>query len=149
MSTKLIIVADLQRFKLFAIKQDPLGRESVELVQSIDSLETHERISDKVSDQKGNFQTFRAGGAVGASGAGENHNLVIEEEHRRIKEIASQISTNLQECSYDAWYFAAPKAINAQIVELIDPAIKATMTINLHSDLTKIPDDQLLEHFTK
>ena len=143
MSTKLIIVADLQRFKLFAIKQDPLGRESVELVQSIDSLETHQRLRDKVSDRKGNFQ------GVGASGSGENHNLATEEEHRRIKEIASQISTNLRECSHDTWYFAAPKAINTQIVDLIDPAIKSTMTINLHSDLTKTPDDQLLEHFTK
>lgn len=141
MSTILIIIADLQRFKLFTIKEDPMGRKSVELVQSIDSLETHERLREKVSDRKGNFQ------GVGASGSGENHNLAIEEEHRRIKEIASQITKNLQEYSYDSWYFAAPKAINNQIVDLIDPTIKSTMTINLHSDLTKIPDDQLLEHF--
>lgn len=143
MSTKLIIVTDLQRFKLFAIKEDPMGRESVELVQSIDSLETHQRLREKVSDRKGNFQ------GVGASGSGENHNLVLEEEHRRIKEIAAQITNNLQAYSHDSWYFAAPKAINNQIVELIDPALKSTMTINLHSDLTKTPDDQLLEHFTK
>ncbi|MFY9142007.1 host attachment protein [Sulfuricurvum sp.] len=143
MSTKLIIVTDLQRFKLFSIKEDPMGRESVELVQSIDSLETHLRLREKVSDRKGNFQ------GVGASGSGENHNLALEEEHRRIKEIAAQITNNLQACSYDSWYFAAPKAINNQIVELIDPALKSTMTINLHSDLTKTPDDQLLEHFTK
>ena len=143
MSIKLIIVTDLQRFKLFALKEDPMGRESVELVQSIDSLETHERLRDKVSDRKGNFQ------GVGASGSGENHNLVEEEEHRRIKEIAAQISRSLQEYRHDSWYFAAPKAINNQIVELIDPAIKSTMTINLHADVTKIPDDQLLEYFTK
>ncbi|MDD2950566.1 MAG: host attachment protein [Sulfuricurvum sp.] len=143
MSIKLIIVTDLQRFKLFAIKVDPMGRESVELVQSIDSLETHERLRDKVSDRKGNFQ------GVGASGSGENHNLEEEEEHRRIKEIAAQISRSLQEYRYDSWYFSAPKAINNQIVELIDPAIKSTMTINLHADVTKIPDDQLLEYFTK
>jgi hypothetical protein len=149
MTTKIIIVADLQRFKLYGIKKDPIGRESVELVQSIDNLETHESISDKVSDQKGNFQAFRASGAVVASGAGENHNLEIEEVHRRIKEIASQISTHLGECSYDSWYFAAPKSINNQIIELIDPVVKSTMEINLHLDLTKTPNDQLLEHFTK
>jgi len=143
MSIKLIIVTDLQRFKLFTIKEDPMGRESVELVQSIDSLETHERLRDKVSDRKGNFQ------GVGASGSGENHNLEEEEEHRRIKEIAAQISRSLQEYRHDSWYFSAPKAINNQIVELIDPAIKSTMTINLHADVTKIPDDQLLEYFTK
>jgi len=142
MSSKLIIVADLQRFKLFAIKEDPVGRKAVELVLTIDSLETHQRLREKVSDRKGNFQ------GVGASGSGEDHNLVLEEEHRRIKEIAAQLSKNLQDYSCDSWYFAAPKAINNQIVELIDPALKSTMTINLHSDLTKIPNDQVLEHFT-
>lgn len=143
MSTKLIIVADLQHFKLFVIKQDPMGRDSVELVKSIDSLEMHQRLREKVSDRKGNFQ------GVGASGSGENHNLEVEEEYRRIKEIALQVSKSLQEYGHDSWNFAAPKAINNQIVELIDSAVKSTMKINLHSDLTKTPDEQLLEHFTK
>lgn len=143
MSTKLIIVADLQRFKLFTSKVDPMGREALELLQSIDSLETHQRLSEKVSDQQGNFQ------GVGASGSGEDHNIELEEERRRIKEIAQQISSTLQEHSHTGWYFAAPKAINNQIVELLDPAIVKSMTVNLHADLTKIPTDQLLEHFTK
>lgn len=143
MLSKLIIITDLQRFKLYAIKTDPLGRESVELVQSIDSLETHRRLREKVSDRKGNFQ------GISISGSGENHHLMEEEEHRRIKEIAEQISKSLQEYNYDAWFLAAPKAINNHIVELIDPAAKKTLEINLHSDLTKTPDDQLLEHFSK
>lgn len=143
MSSKLIIVADLQRFKIFSVKKDPVGRESVELVQSIDSLDTHQRLSEKVSDQQGNFQ------GVGASGSGEDHNVTLEQERRRIKEIAAQVSQALQEHSHESWSFAAPKAINNQIVELLDPAIKSSMVLNLHSDLTKIPDNQLLEHFTK
>lgn len=143
MSSTLIIVADLQRFKLFSPKKDPVGRESVELIQSIDTLDIHQRLSEKVSDQHGNFQ------GVGASGAGEDHNVVLEHEHRRIKEIAAQISDALQNHPHENWYFAAPKAINNQIVELLNPAAKSSMTINLHSDLTKTPDDQLLEHFTK
>lgn len=143
MSSTLIIVADLQRFKLFSPKKDPVGRESVELIQSIDTLDIHQRLSEKVSDQHGNFQ------GVGASGAGEDHNVVLEHEHRRIKEIAAQISDALQNHPHENWYFAAPKAINNQIVELLNPTAKSSMTINLHSDLTKTPDDQLLEHFTK
>ena len=143
MSSKLIIIADLQRFKLFTSKKDPMGRESLELLQSIDSLESHQRLNEKVSDQQGNFQ------GVGASGSGEDHNIGLEEERRRLKEIAQQISDTLQEHPHTDWYFAAPKAINNQIIELLDPAIQKSMTVNLHADLTKIPTDQLLEHFTK
>ncbi|MDP1784964.1 MAG: host attachment protein [Sulfuricurvum sp.] len=143
MSSKLIIVADLQRFKLFTSKIDPLGRESVELLENVETLNTHQRLSEKVSDQQGNFQ------GVGASGSGEDHNIALEAERRRIKEIAGQISESLKKHGHESWYFAAPKAINNQIVELLDPAVKKAMTINLHSDLTKTPDDELLEHFTK
>lgn len=143
MSTKLIIVADLQRFKLFTSKVDPLGREAVELMEGSESLGIHKHLRDKVSDQQGNFQ------GVGASGSGEDHNLGLEEERRRIKEIAQQINTTIPEHGTSSWYFAAPKAINNQIVELLNPSVKTSMTMNLHADLTKIPDNQLLEHFTK
>lgn len=143
MSTKLIIVADLQRFKLFTSKVDPLGREAVELMEGNESLEIHQRLHEKVSDQQGNFQ------GVGASGSGEDHNIAIEEERRRIKEIAQQINKTIQEHEEASWYFAAPKAINNQIVELLNPSVQAKMTMNLHLDLTKTPDDQLLGHFTK
>ena len=143
MSTKLIIITDLQRFKLFGSKIDPMGREALDLIQSIDSLETHQTIGEKVSDRQGNFH------GVGGSGSGEDHNLSLEEERRRIKEIAKEILAALGEHDHEEWYLAAPKAINNQIVELLNPSAKSNMTINLHSDLTKIPDDQLLKHFTK
>ncbi|MDD2652386.1 MAG: host attachment protein [Sulfurimonas sp.] len=143
MLKKLIVIADLQHFKLFEVKKDSLGRESLELLEDIDSLETHKRLSEKVSDQQGHFMS------AGGSGAGEDHNLVLEWERRRIKEIGEQLAEALQKNSYDVWYFAAPKAINNQIVELIAENIKKDMKINLHADLTKIPTNKLLEHFEK
>lgn len=143
MSPKLIVITDLQHFKLFTIKKDPLGRESLELLESIDSSETHKKLSEKVSDQQGNFKS------AGGSGAGEDHNLVLEWERRRIKEIGEQISDALQNHTHEFWYLAAPKAINNQIVELLVNGNKKSLKINLHSDLTKIPNNKLLEHFTK
>jgi hypothetical protein len=143
MSSKLIIVTDLQRFKLFTTKVDPVGREAVVLMEGSESLDIHQRLNEKVSDQQGNFQ------GIGASGSGEDHNLELEEERRRIKEIAEQINKTLQQYADKSWYFAAPKAINNQIVELLNPSVKVTMVMNLHADLTKTPDHQLLEHFTK
>lgn len=142
MSPKLIVITDLQHFKLFETKKDPLGRESLELLESVDSSETHKRLSEKVSDQHGNFK------GVGASGAGEDHNLVLEWERRRIKEIGEQISDALKRHAHEFWALAAPKAINNQIVELLDNGNKKSLKINLHSDLTKIPNNKLLEHFT-
>jgi protein required for attachment to host cells len=143
MSLKLIIVADLQRFKLFSVKEDPLVRESLELLENVESLETHQKMSEQVSDQHGNFK------GVGASGAGENHNYNSEKERRRIKEIAAQVSNALQRHSHTSWCFAAPKAINNKIVELVDASAKKEMRLNLFTNLTKIPNDQLLEHFKK
>jgi hypothetical protein len=143
MSSKLIIVADLQHFKLFNVKKDPLERESLELLGSSDSLDFHQRLGEKVSDRKGNFQSDFG------SGSGENHNLALEEERKRIEEIAHNISTLLQEHPHKSWCFAAPKAINNKIVEQLEPNAKKSMSINLSADLTNIPTNKLLEHFAK
>ena len=141
MSSKLIIVADMQHLKLYRTKKDPLGRESVDLLESIDSLDAHQRIHESVSDQQGNFK------GVGASGSGEDHNIQLEKEHRRIKEIAQQVSGMLQKHSHDSWYFSAPKAINHRIVELLKPTETGAMSRNLPIDLANTPDNQILEHF--
>lgn len=143
MVSKLIIVADLQRYKLFANKMDPMGRESLELLEDADSLDVHQKLSEKVTDRKGNFQSSRG------SGSGEDHNLELEEERRRLKEIAKQISQSLHNHSCKTWYLAAPKAINNQLVELLEPALREKLEKNLHADLTKIPNNELLEHFNK
>lgn len=144
MSSKLIIVADLQRYKLYTTKQDPLGREAVELLESVDSLDTHQRISQKVTDRMGDYQSSRGSGS-----AGEEQNLELEDEKRRIKEIAKQISNSLHNQNGKNWCLAAPKAINNQIVEHLDPHLREKLVTNLHLDLTKIPDNKLLEHFNK
>src|SRR3989338_3124431 len=103
MSPKLIVITDLQHFKLFETKKDPLVRESLELLESVDSSETHKRLSEKVSDQQGHFKS------AGGSCAGEDHNLVLEWERRRIKEIGEQISDALKKHAHEFWALAAPK----------------------------------------
>lgn len=143
MSSKFIIVADLQHLKMFSVKQDPMKRESVEIVENSDNLDFHQKLSEKVSDRKGNFQSSQG------SGSGEDHNIMLEEERRRIKEIANTISQFLQNNSHKSWCFAAPKAINNKIVELLHNDAKKSISTNLASDLTNTPNNQLLEHFSK
>ncbi|MDD5211684.1 MAG: host attachment protein [Sulfuricurvum sp.] len=141
MSSKLIIVADMQHLKLYSIEKDPLGRESVNLLENIESLDIHNRIHESVSDQQGNFK------GVGASGSGEDHNIQLEKEHRRIKEIAQQVSGILQKYKHESWYFSAPKAINNRIIELLKPIETETMSRNIPIDLANTPDNKILEHF--
>ena len=144
MSSKLIIVADLQHFKLFSVKKSNIGIESVDYLEGSESLDIHQKLSEKVSDRKGNFQSVRKG-----SGSGENHNIGLEEERRRIEEISKLIPQLLKKYPHASWCFAAPKAINNKIVELLDSDVKKSMKTNLYADLTNIPNNQLLRHFSK
>lgn len=144
MSSKFIVVADLQHFKIFSVKVDPLKRESLELVQNSESLVTHQKISEKVSDREGNFQSLGGSGSAGGS-----QNIELESERRRIKEIAHDVSAFLKKHAHQPWSFAAPKAINHQIVEALDVEAQESLKTNLSSDLTNTPNNQLLEHFAK
>lgn len=91
MSSKLVIVADLQHFKLFSVKTEPIGRESLEFLLGSDSIDIHQRLSEKTSDRKGNFQTD-----WGKHGSGENHNIALEIERHRLEELGEQITEALQ-----------------------------------------------------
>ncbi len=144
MSSKLVIVADLQHFKLFRVKADPMKRESLECLLSSDSLDIHQKPSEKVSDRLGHCET-----AWGVQGGGENHNRAEDEERKRLQELSKKISEALQNYPHELCYFAAPKAINHRIFEALPPALQKSITKNLVLDLTKTPTDEILGHFDK
>ena len=142
MSSKLVIVADLQHFKLFRVKTDPSGRESLECLLSSDSLDVHQKPSEKLSDRSGHCET-----AWGVQGGGENHNMAEEEEQRRVHELVGQILQALATHEHEEVYFAAPKHIHKNIIEHLSPALKTHLTCNVALDLTKTPTDEILRHF--
>ena len=144
MSSKLVIVADSQHFKLFRVKADPMKRESLECLLSSDSLDIHQKPSEKLSDRLGHCET-----AWGVQGGGENHNMAEEEERKRLHELSKQISEALQKYPHELCYFAAPKSINHKIIEALSPALQKNITQNLALDLTKTPTDEILGHFDK
>ncbi|EQB39455.1 hypothetical protein M947_05535 [Sulfurimonas hongkongensis] len=143
MESNLIIIVDLQHFKLFKVKQDPLKRESVEMIKSSKNLDFYLKADEKYSDRKGNFTSKQS------SGSNENQNLELEEERRRIQDIADHISEILGKYSHSSWYFAAPEAINNQIVELLDKKDIENMEINLKLNLANTPNDKILDYFSK
>lgn len=84
-----VIVADLQHFKLFVLKQTHQWQ-NFECLLSSDSFEIHQKPSEKLSDRAGHCET-----AWGRQGSGENHNMVEEEEQKGIRELVGQISEAL------------------------------------------------------
>lgn len=141
MLSKLIIVTDLHHFKLFTRNIDPKGRISLHLNVSKNSLNLHKKAHDELSDRDGNFH------GIAGSGTGENHHAKLEKEHRRIKEISEEISIFLQDYPHEKWSFAAPQAINNQIIDLLPSSIKNNLVSNVYADLTNIPTDELLDYF--
>lgn len=143
MKSNLIIVVDLQHFKLFRVEQDALKRKSVEIIKSSEDLDLHLKADEKYSDRKGNFTSAQS------SGSNENQNIMLEEERRRIKDISDKISEVLSKYEHESWCFSAPEAINKQVIELLDKKDIKNMKINLKLNLANTPNNQILEHFSK
>ena len=146
---KLIVAVDLGHFRAFRVREEPVGRGKIELVESYDSVEAHGKLLDKITDQAGRFRL--SGGRNGmsnAKGYGEPHNLKIEMDKRLIKLIASDINTVLgREDNYDEWHFAAPDEINGRIIEAVDPKFMKSLGRNITANLTKAKKLDVLKRF--
>ncbi|MFH0710173.1 MAG: host attachment protein [Pseudomonadota bacterium] len=143
MLPKLIIVTDLDHFKLYTRKVDPKGKLSLSLSMSKNSLNLHKKIGEAFFDVQGSFHGIRG------SGTGESYCSRVEKEQRKIKEISEQITTVLENNPHQRWSFSAPQAINNHIVELLPESIKNRLRENLYANLTAIPTDEVLAHFSK
>lgn len=147
--SKVIIVVDLGHFKAYRVTKDPFEKSpKTEIIESYDSLEARLKLSDKLSDAAGRYRQ-----AVGknskAAGFGEAHHIETENEKRLIKQIAEDINQLITRERCDSWYLAAGKNINSQIVENLEPAIRAKLVKNVPSNLTKAGKSEMLGHFTR
>ena len=143
MLPKLIIVTDLDHFKLYTKKVDPKGKVSLNLSMSNSSLNLHKKRGEAFFDVEGSFYGIRG------CGTGESYCKRLEKEQRKIKEISEQITTVLENNPHHKWSFSAPQAINDHIVEMLPESIKNRLRENLYANLTAIPTDEVLAHFSK
>jgi len=143
---KIIVVADLGHFKAYTLTKTSQGTGKLDLIDSFDSLEAHGKFSDKVTDSAGKF-----GESIGKNssvqGSGEAHNIDLENEKRIIKNIAKSINKIVTERNCSSWLLAAEKAINGQIVEYLDPAVKAKLERNVPANLTKAEKTEIVNRF--
>jgi hypothetical protein len=147
--SKLIVAVDLGHFKAYRVTKDPFEKSpKTELIESYDSVEARLKLSDKLSDAAGRYR--QASGKNGKmAGFGEAHNMESESEKRLIKQIAEDINELVAKEKCENWYLAAGRNINSQIVENLDPAVKAKMGKNLPCNLTKSGKSDILDHFAR
>jgi hypothetical protein len=142
---KIIFVVDLGHFKAYRISETPTGPK-ITLIESSDYIDSHGKLSEKVSDRAGRF-ALGTGKEGAAKGYGEPHNMELEEEKRLMKLIAEDISSVLGREECGEWHLAAPGEINGRIVNNLAPGLAARIGKNIAADLTKTKKSELLSHF--
>lgn len=149
MKDTLVVVADLGCFKAFKLENNQLHRSPrLELLEQFESAEAHGKLVEKVSDLAGRFPRGGVGAqATGAMSDGERHNIELEMRRRLVRQLARRLNTLARSQDVDHWLLAASKEINHQLLDELDPQVRAKIQKNVHADLTKLEHAEILRHF--
>lgn len=143
---KIIIAVDLGHFKAYKVTKQEHESPKIQLIESYDSIEAHGKLSDKLSDTSGRFAM--GGGKNGAAkGYGEPHNIELEMEKKAAKLISNDINAIIKKEGSPIWYLAASKMINGQILDNLDAEVKAKLSKNIMSNITKADKSDIMKHF--
>jgi len=142
---KVIIVADTGHFKAYRVVRRPMESPRIEMIENYDILETHGRLSEKMSDGAGMFGL--SGGRKGVRGYGEFHNMETENLKRVIRHLAENINRVIRKEECRQWHLAAGKKIHKRIMENLDPSVRAKLGKRIPSNLTKVKKSEILHYF--
>ena len=149
MKNTLVVVMDLGCFKAFRLENNqPHQTPRLELIEEFNSPDAHEKLVDKVSDLSGRFP--RGAGVPNATGAmsdGERHNIELERRKRLVRQHAQRFNNLARTKDIERCLLAASREINHQLLEEIDPQVRAKIEKNLPADLTKLDRAEILRHF--
>lgn len=148
MKNKMVVVVDRGCLKAYQVEYDGWSTNpKLELIENVKTEEADGRISSKLTDEAGRFHGGQAGrNDIRASG--ERHNIVLEFQRRAICQLADTINRVVgKDPAGQPVYLAAIKEINHQILDKLDPAVRARIEKVVPEDLTKINGLKLLSHF--
>jgi hypothetical protein len=149
MKNCLVVVTDLGCFKAFRLDNNhPNQAPRLELLEEFNSADAHEKLGDKVTDLSGRFP--RSGGmshATGAMSDGERHNIDLERRKRLVRQLAQRLNTLARSKDVEQCLLAASREINHQLLEALEPQVRAKITKNVHADLTKLERAEILRRF--
>jgi hypothetical protein len=149
MKNTLVVVTDLACLKAFRLENHhPNRTPRLELVEEFNNADAHGKLGDKVSDLSGRFPR-RAGVANsrGAMSDGERHNIELESRKRLVRQLAQRFNSLARGPDVERCLLAASREINHQLLEELEPQVRAKIEKNVSADLTKLEQAEILQHF--
>jgi hypothetical protein len=149
MKNTLVVVMDLGCLKAFRLENHhPEQTPRLELVEEINSADAHEKLGDRVTDLSGRFPG-RAGVANGRGSMsdGERHNIELESRKRLVRQLAQRLNALARGQDIERCLLAASREINHQLLEELEPQVRAKIEKNVPADLTKLDRAEILLHF--
>ncbi|HVV71310.1 MAG TPA: host attachment protein [Verrucomicrobiae bacterium] len=156
MKNTLLVVADLGGFKAFrlhneqerllnnaALKRPP----RLEFVEEFHNPEAHGRIVDRVSDLSGRFPRGTGRKSGGAMSDGERHNIELESRKRLVRQLAQRVNALARAQEIERCFLAASKEINSQLVQELEPQVRAKVEKNVPADLMKVERANIMRYF--
>jgi hypothetical protein len=148
MKNTLLVVADLGGFKAFRLENNQLSRSPhLDLLEQFNNTEAHGRLVDRVSDLAGRFPRGTGLKTGGAMSDGERHNIELESRKRLVRQLAQRLNALARNPEIERCLLAASKEINHQLLEELEPQVRAKIAKNVPADLTKMERKDILSHF--
>jgi hypothetical protein len=78
---------------------------------------------------------------------GERHNIALEKRKRLVRQMAHRLNELARSPDVERCFLAASREINHQLLNELEPRVRAKITKNVPADLTKLDRPQILRHF--
>ncbi len=149
MKNTLVVVADLGCFKAYRLENHQAHQSPrLELVEEFTNADAHGKLVDKVSDLAGRFpRRTGAPNTTGAMSDGERHNIELESRKRLVRQIAQRLNVLVRAKEIERCLLAASREINHQLLDELEPQVRAKIEKNVQADLTKLERAEILRHF--
>ncbi len=149
MKNTLVVVTDLGCLKAYRLENShPNQTPRLELVEEFNSAEAHGKLVDTVSDLAGRVpRGTSVPNAAGAMSDGERHNIELEKRKRLVRQLAQRLNALARGTEVERCLLAASREINNQLLEELEPQVRAKSEKNVSADLTKVERAELLRYF--
>jgi hypothetical protein len=148
MKNTLIVVVDLGCLKAFRVDNGLNRTPRLELIEQFENPAAHNRLVERVTDLSGRFPRGAAKQANGnAMSDGERHNIELEQRKRFVRDLARRVNSLARNEDIERCFLAASREINHQLVEELEPRVRAKIEKNLSADLTKLERADILGRF--
>ena len=149
MKNTLVVVTDLGCLKAYRLENHhPEKPPRLEPIEEFNNAEAHGKLGEKVTDLSGRFpRRTGAQHGTGAMSDGERHNIELESRKRLVRQLAQRLNALGRSKDVERCLLAASREINHQLLEELEPQVRAKIEKNVHVDLTKLERSEILRHF--